>query len=77
MADLQKFVLRAELQGHEADVRGVCGADNGVILSCSRDTSVRMWIPVGVHVYPHETLAGGVVVFCEHFGDFPVPSSQD
>ncbi|KAI6780551.1 Ubiquitin homeostasis protein-like protein [Emericellopsis cladophorae] len=37
------FKLSAQLVGHEADVRAVCFPTDGLVLSASRDCSVRAW----------------------------------
>eukprot|EP00283_Hemiselmis_rufescens_P012259 CAMPEP_0173439432 /NCGR_PEP_ID=MMETSP1357-20121228/20951_1 /TAXON_ID=77926 /ORGANISM="Hemiselmis rufescens, Strain PCC563" /LENGTH=381 /DNA_ID=CAMNT_0014404803 /DNA_START=181 /DNA_END=1322 /DNA_ORIENTATION=- len=56
------FRLRCELVGHEQDVRGVAGCEDGRLVSCSRDTTVRTWTPTGANEFESSVLMGH-----EHF----------
>jgi len=58
----EPFRLRCELAGHEQDVRGVAGCEDGRVVSCSRDTTVRTWTPTGTNAFESAVLMGH-----EHF----------
>lgn len=43
---MEKFQLRAELHGHEEDVRGLCVCDLGLV-TVSRDKMAKLWVEHG------------------------------
>ena len=45
-ANKMAFKLRCELHGHEQDVRGCSSTPDGTIITCSRDTTVRLFSTV-------------------------------
>jgi phospholipase A-2-activating protein len=48
---LQSYCLRAELHGHDADVRGVAVSTTGIFATASRDSTVAVWsLPATVPV---------------------------
>ena len=60
-----EFVLRAELRGHEGQIRAICVAPNGEIITGAMDATVRRWrlAPAG-GVPPEEV---GVVLDHDHW----------
>eukprot|EP00802_Teleaulax_amphioxeia_P011114 Tamp_11144.p1 GENE.Tamp_11144~~Tamp_11144.p1 ORF type:complete len:546 (+),score=114.45 Tamp_11144:55-1692(+) len=62
MAATGPWKLRAELLGHEQDVRGVNNSDTGLV-TCSRDKTIRLWTPVDARSYE----SSQVLIGHEHF----------
>ena len=54
--------LRAELLGHEQDVRGINNCDAGLV-TCSRDKTIRVWTPVDARAFE----SAQILIGHEHF----------
>ncbi|KAK4310022.1 hypothetical protein Pmani_018377 [Petrolisthes manimaculis] len=60
MSGLGEYRLRCELAGHSKDVRAVTTTPEGYIVTASRDTTAKLWLPLpdGVHYEAKQTYSG-------------------
>lgn len=57
------FKLSATLSGHEQDVRGVAAPSDSVIVSGLRDSTVRIWTPIGASGWSGSSVTEPLIAF--------------